>query len=116
MTQRVTIAKVGEIPSGSSVVVSIGNKDIAVFNHNGCYYAIDDSCPHQGASLAGGHIEDGCVICPRHAWRFRLSDGAWADNPRLKTGWYPVHVVGEQIQLEIPEALLKGNSAAESAC
>jgi nitrite reductase (NADH) small subunit/3-phenylpropionate/trans-cinnamate dioxygenase ferredoxin subunit len=101
--QRLTIGKVGDIPPGGSVVVTWNNKDIAVFHVDGAYYAIDDTCPHQGASLSGGHIEDGCVICPWHAWRFRLADGAWADNPRVKTGWYPVHVVGDEIQLEVPD-------------
>ena len=50
-------------------------------------------CPHMGASLAGGFVEDGIVTCPWHYWRFRLADGAWADNPRIKIGCYPVHVV-----------------------
>ena len=33
-----------------------------------------------GASLSGGYVENGVVTCPWHAWRFRLTDGAWADN------------------------------------
>ena len=45
-------------------------------------FAIDDVCPHMGASLGGGYVEGGIVTCPWHAWRFRLTDGAWADNPR----------------------------------
>jgi nitrite reductase (NADH) small subunit/3-phenylpropionate/trans-cinnamate dioxygenase ferredoxin subunit len=56
-----------------------------------------------GASLSGGYVEDGIVTCPWHYWRFRLSDGAWADNPRVKTGCYRVQVVGDEIQLEVPE-------------
>jgi nitrite reductase/ring-hydroxylating ferredoxin subunit len=43
------------------------------------------------------------VTCPLHHWRFRLTDGAWADNPRLKTACYPVHVVGDLIQVEVPD-------------
>ncbi|NBY01770.1 MAG: Rieske (2Fe-2S) protein, partial [Planctomycetes bacterium] len=64
--------------------------------------AIDDFCPHMGASLSGGHVEDGTVTCPWHAWRFRLCDGAWADNPRLKVGCYNVSVVDDEIFLETP--------------
>jgi nitrite reductase (NADH) small subunit len=54
--------------------------------------------------LSGGFVEDGCVTCPWHYWRFRLADGAWADNPKVRLGWYPVHVVGDDVQLELPDA------------
>ena len=49
-----------------------------------------------GASLSGGYVENGVVTCPWHAWRFRLADGAWADNPRIKIGCYPVRVAGRR--------------------
>ena len=103
MAQRVTIGRVSDIPAGGVAVVTIRNRDIAVFNVDGKLFAIDDTCPHQGASLSGGAVEDGCVTCPLHAWRFRLSDGAWADSPRVKIGSYPVHIVGDELQLEVPD-------------
>jgi len=111
--QRIAIGKLADIPVGGNVVVTITKKDVAkqkdvevdvaVFNVGGTLYAIDDLCPHMGASLSGGHVDDGCITCPWHYWRFRLSDGAWADSPRVKTGSYPVHVVGDDVQLEMPE-------------
>jgi nitrite reductase (NADH) small subunit len=82
----------------------VGNRIIAVFRVNGQYHAIDDVCPHMGASLSSGYQEDGIVTCPWHAWRFRLADGAWADNPRLKIGCYPVRVEGDCIQIQVPTA------------
>ncbi len=102
MGQLVTVAKVGDIREGESIVVEVNKKDVAVFLAGGKYYAIDDMCPHAGASLSGGTVEGGVVTCPWHAWRFRLSDGAWADNPKVKTGCYAVHVVGDDVQLELP--------------
>jgi nitrite reductase (NADH) small subunit/3-phenylpropionate/trans-cinnamate dioxygenase ferredoxin subunit len=101
--QRVTVAKVGDIPEGGAIVVSVRQKDVAIFRLNGALHAIDDVCPHMGASLSGGFVEDGCVTCPWHYWRFRLADGAWADNPKVKIDSYPVHVVGDDVQLELPE-------------
>ncbi|AMV23808.1 3-phenylpropionate/cinnamic acid dioxygenase ferredoxin subunit [Gemmata sp. SH-PL17] len=103
MPQRVTVAKVADIPDGGSVVVNVLKRDVAVFNVNGSFFAVDDFCPHMGASLSGGFVEDGCVTCPWHFWRFRLSDGAWADNPKQKIGAYPIHVVGDDVQLELPD-------------
>jgi nitrite reductase (NADH) small subunit len=100
--QRVTVGKREDIPEGGSAVVTVNQKDIAIFNVNGTFFALDDVCPHMGASLSGGYVEDGCVTCPWHYWRFRLADGTWADSPRIKTGSYPVHVVGDEVQLELP--------------
>jgi nitrite reductase (NADH) small subunit/3-phenylpropionate/trans-cinnamate dioxygenase ferredoxin subunit len=102
--ERVTVAKSGDIPDGGSVVVNVRNKDVAIFRVGGALHAIDDLCPHMGASLSGGFVENGCVTCPWHYWRFRLADGAWADNPKVRTGAYPVHVVGDEIQVELPDA------------
>jgi len=101
--QRVAIGKAEDIPEGASAVVTVNGKDVAVFRHAGRFYAIDDLCPHMGASLSGGYVEDGVVTCPWHYWRFRLSDGAWADNPRVKTGCYTVHQVGDDLELELPD-------------
>lgn len=79
-----------ELAEGESLVLTVGDRDVAVFRSDGAVHAIDDRCPHAGASLSSGYVENGCVTCPWHGWRFRLSDGAWADNPRVKTGRYEV--------------------------
>ena len=44
-------------------------------NSDGRRFELDRRCPHQGADLSHGSLEDGCVVCPRHGWRFDLSDG-----------------------------------------
>ena len=97
-----TVCKVGDIADGQSKCFNVGDKVVAVFHVGGAYHAIDDMCPHMGASLSGGYVEDGCVTCPWHYWRFRLADGGWGDNPKVRTGSYPVHVVGDDVQLELP--------------
>ena len=103
MAQTLIVGKIGDIPDGGNKVIEVNKKDVAVFHIAGNYYAIDDMCPHAGASLSGGPVEDGIVTCPWHYWRFRLTDGAWADNPRVKTGCYPVRIEGDDIVLEVPE-------------
>jgi nitrite reductase (NADH) small subunit/3-phenylpropionate/trans-cinnamate dioxygenase ferredoxin subunit len=97
-----TVCKVGEVPEGEGKPVVVGNKVLALFCVKGQYYAIDDMCPHMGAPLSNGYAEDGIVTCSWHGWRFRLTDGAWADNPRLKIGCYPVRVEGEFVQVQVP--------------
>jgi nitrite reductase (NADH) small subunit len=96
-----TVCKVGDIPDGGSKSFTLGGKYVAVFFTQGKYFAIHDQCPHAGSPLSGGHVEDGIVTCNWHAWRFRLSDGAWADNPRIKVGCYAVRIEGEFVQVDV---------------
>ena len=98
------VCRVEELPEGAATTVVVRRKLIAVFRDGGRYFAIDDVCPHMGASLAGGYVENGTVTCPWHAWRFRLGDGAWADNPRIKIGCYPVRVEGDHVQVQVDDA------------
>jgi nitrite reductase (NADH) small subunit/3-phenylpropionate/trans-cinnamate dioxygenase ferredoxin subunit len=95
-----TVCRVGDLEEGGSKTIVIGKKLIALFLDKGQYYAIDDVCPHMGASLSGGHLANGTVTCPWHAWRFRLADGAWADYPKVKIACYPVRVLGDEIQID----------------
>jgi nitrite reductase/ring-hydroxylating ferredoxin subunit/NTP pyrophosphatase (non-canonical NTP hydrolase) len=99
----VGVCDVGELPEGAARTVEANGRTIAVFNCGGQLYAIDDLCPHMGASLAAGHVE-GCVVtCPWHAWRFDVRDGSWCDNPRIRTDVFPVRVSDGQIEVGLPE-------------
>lgn len=41
-------------------------------------------CPHRSAHLAGGWVDDGCLVCPYHGWRFDDS-GACEHIPQLES-------------------------------
>jgi nitrite reductase/ring-hydroxylating ferredoxin subunit len=96
------IAKTSDIPAGEGRAFPCRDRMIAIFHIDGQFYAMDDFCPHQGASLAGGWVHNGCVACPWHAWRFSLEDGTWMDNPKIKTDTFPLQVVGDEIVVELP--------------
>lgn len=115
MSEFVTVAKVGAIPEGHGEAFPVGGRMVAVFHSEGSYHAIDDFCPHMGASLAGGQVVDGVVACPWHAWRFRVSDGAWCDNPRIKVDAFQVRVVGDEIQVRLvdPQGESTGDADAD---
>ena len=101
MPEYRTLARVADIPVGKAKAGRSGPLSIAIFNQGGQFFAIDDLCPHMGASLAEGIVRDGIVACGWHAWRFRLADGCWMNSPKLKIGCYPVRVVGDEIQVEV---------------
>jgi nitrite reductase (NADH) small subunit/3-phenylpropionate/trans-cinnamate dioxygenase ferredoxin subunit len=98
----VTVARVGDIPDGQGQAYAVAGRMVAVFNEGGKYSAIDDFCPHMGASLAGGWLEAGIVTCPWHAWRFCIHDGKWCDNPKIKIDAFEVRLVGDEIQVRVP--------------
>jgi nitrite reductase (NADH) small subunit/3-phenylpropionate/trans-cinnamate dioxygenase ferredoxin subunit len=103
MAEFRVVCRVTDLAEGEARTIEVANKLIAVFRRGDRYFAIDDVCPHMGASLSEGYVENGIVTCPWHAWRFRLADGAWADNPRIKIGCYPVQVVGDEIRLAVDD-------------
>ncbi|MGH7199563.1 MAG: Rieske (2Fe-2S) protein [Planctomycetaceae bacterium] len=105
MSDFQTVAQVGEIPAGEGRAFVVNGKMVAVFLTDGGYTAINDTCPHMGASLASGWVEDGSVTCPWHAWRFCVKSGNWLDNPQsnIATDCYEVRVAGDEIQVRVPE-------------
>ena len=105
MTQFKTVAKVGDIPEGEGRAYEYNGRMVAVFLIDGAYQAIDDFCPHMGASLAAGAVEDGSVMCPWHAWCFSLESGEFIENPQMKVDVFQVRVEGEEIQVSGPEAV-----------
>jgi 3-phenylpropionate/trans-cinnamate dioxygenase ferredoxin subunit len=96
----VTVATVGEIPPGGVKRVVVGGRAIAVFNVDGAFYALDDRCSHEEASLSEGEIDEDVVECPKHGARFNIRTGKNLTLPAVypvKT--YPVQVEGDEIKV-----------------
>src|SRR5262245_35515830 len=83
---------IADLPPGGGVPVEVGGKLIAVFNLGGSFYAIDNECPHKGASLADGALLETRIVCPMHRWQFDLKTGQNPINPELRVRRYPVEV------------------------
>ena len=66
MPREFVVATTAEIVENEGSAFAVDNRMIAVFLHDGKYYAMDDFCPHMGASLAGGCLHQGTVACPWH--------------------------------------------------
>jgi 3-phenylpropionate/trans-cinnamate dioxygenase ferredoxin component len=88
----ITACAVADLPVGESVRLP-GDVAIAVFNADGEFYAIDDTCSHQDASLSEGWLEGCFVECPLHAALFDLRTGVPTCLPAKKAvRTYPVVV------------------------
>jgi len=99
-----TLTKVAEkkdIPAGSAKAVEVNGKQIAIFNINEKYYAIDDACTHVGGSLAEGSVEGNEVTCPLHGATFDITNGKVTGDPAEDdVKGYKVIVEGEDISIE----------------
>ncbi len=109
----IKVMKCDDLEIGKSAIISVGEKEIALFNYKGEYYAIENTCPHRGAPLGEGRIEEGILICPNHEWRFELKTGWCPQNPELHTETYPVKVHEGKIyvRLEKPKDQVAAGSS-----
>jgi nitrite reductase/ring-hydroxylating ferredoxin subunit len=96
------VTRAGDVPAGEGRTFEVAGRLVAVFFDGAAYHAMDDLCPHMGASLGSGPFVDGVVTCPWHAWRFRACDGAWCDNEKLKVEVFDVRVVGDMVEVRVP--------------
>jgi len=95
----VTVARVGDVAPGTGKAVVVGDREIALFNVDGTFYALDNTCPHQGGPLAEGWIEGTQVTCPWHAWTFKLTDGKMTLGDYASVEPFDVRVEDDQVQV-----------------
>ena len=114
-SERHTVGKVSEIPPSSRKVVQVAGRSIGIFNVDGQFYAVRNSCPHQGGPLCLGptmglvtsdrpgdfnYEREGEILrCPWHGWEFDLATGRSVFDPtRTRVRSYQIEV--ETLQAE----------------
>jgi nitrite reductase/ring-hydroxylating ferredoxin subunit len=94
---RVHAGSVDDVQARGCVQVSGGGLGLAVFAHEGRFFACDNRCPHMGFPLSRGTVHDGLLTCHWHHARFDLEGGGtldpFADNVRT----FPVVVENGQV-------------------
>lgn len=112
------LGSVHEWRPGDRRSVTIGRRRVCVVRTRDAFYALNDTCPHHGASLALGTLggtmlrsrpqqyeygmEDCVIRCPWHGWEFELRTGAKVFDPSgIRVRTYPVRVAGERVLIEV---------------
>ena len=105
MADWTDVAPLSEFGSGQSRLVNINGTDVAIFNLNGEYFAIEDICSHDGAPMLGSGLEPEDVlegdqiICPRHGARFCIRTGAALCPPAYEpVARFPVRISNGTVQ------------------
>ncbi len=103
MGQRIKVAETDEVPPGTATTVDLEGRPVALFNIDGTYYAIDDTCTHRGGPLSEGEVEGTIVRCPLHGATFDVTTG-YVLGPPASDGVarYNVEVEGNDIKIEAP--------------
>ncbi len=73
--------KADDLPPGAMTCVDVGGQRILVANVDGVFYATDDTCTHEDASLSSGSLKGELVKCPLHGSRFSLCTGEPIEDP-----------------------------------
>ena len=101
----VEVGRTGELGPGKMKRLDIRGRHILLANVDGRFYAADDTCTHEEASLSSGVLHGAWVKCPLHGSRFNVCTGEVLEEPaedRLRT--YPVRLDGDRILVGLPEA------------
>ena len=93
----IKIANISEIPIGGSKVVMYDEIPVALFNINGKIIAWDNRCPHRGASLADGYINNDTVQCKYHLWEFDFKKACSTANENIKVKKFKISVIENDI-------------------
>jgi 3-phenylpropionate/trans-cinnamate dioxygenase ferredoxin component len=102
MTHFVKVARTDEIKPGQARLVDARGRQIALFNINGEFFAIDDMCTHEQASLAEGEISGHEVTCPLHGAKFDVRTGGVLGPPAYDdVACYSVRVMGTDIEVNV---------------
>jgi len=74
--KKITVGKTEAVPSGRGATVKLKNGgEVALFNVNGKFHAIENFCPHKGYPLADSRLYGSIVECDLHGWRFDVRNG-----------------------------------------
>ena len=101
MADFLEVAALDQIAPGSSLVVNVAGKSVALFNVEGQVYAIDDSCMHQGASLGSGKIDGKIVTCRAHGLKYDVTTGFVGGSPGFGVTAHAVQVVDGKIAVAV---------------
>jgi len=113
------VGKASEIPEGGKKIIEANGRSIGIYNIGGEFFAIRNTCPHQGAALCSGittefinstgpgnfvHEREGEIVrCPWHQWEFEIKTGCMVVDPKKRTKSYEVTVERFDVSVEDKE-------------
>ncbi|MDA1016714.1 MAG: non-heme iron oxygenase ferredoxin subunit [Planctomycetota bacterium] len=102
MPKTVKVADVTELQPGEGKTVDVEGVSLALFNVDGTYFAIANTCTHVGGSLGEGALIGKEVTCPLHGAQFDATSGKVLGGPaRNDVKSFPVSLEGDDVFIEL---------------
>ncbi len=97
-----TVAAVSELPDGGRISVLCDDVSVLVVRIGEQYFAIEDTCTHDGEPMTDGPIAEHAIECPRHGARFDLRTGRPVCMPATEpVRLFDVRLSGDDLQVRI---------------
>ena len=102
MSTQHNIAPLAELPENQGIIFRQGPHQVAVFRQGDEVHAIDNMCPHAGASLADGYTEGKTVACPWHCWEFDITNGKCLTVEEMDVDSFPITIEDGIVKISLP--------------
>ena len=102
MPNFVKVATVSQVAPGTGMVATVNDKEVAVFNVDGTFHAIDNVCKHRGGPLGEGELDGDTVTCPWHGWQYNVKNGVCLTKEGITVDKYEVRVEDGEVKIALP--------------
>ena len=99
MGEFVRVTGTTDVKPSSGIVAEVNGKTLAVFNVDGTFHAIDNTCVHRGGPLGEGELAGNVVTCPWHGWEYDVTTGGCVNNPAATVARYQVKIEGADVKV-----------------
>ncbi|MFQ5745546.1 MAG: Rieske (2Fe-2S) protein [Acidobacteriota bacterium] len=100
MSEFTSVAKTTDLAHGEGKVVEANGTAIALFNIDGTFHAIDNTCLHRGGPLGDGMCDGATVTCPWHGWQYDVTSGECLNMPGEQVDRYEVLIEGDDVRVK----------------
>jgi len=101
MAEWVGVLPLETLRQQGRALVRAGGREVALFWVEGIIHALEDACPHAGASLAFSRLEGHWVRCQAHGLRFDVRSGQMAGAKGLCARRFEARERGDWVEINL---------------
>ena len=90
-----------ELAPGQSMSVMVNGRNVALFNIDGTFHALENKCAHRAGPLAEGSLSGQVVFCPWHDWQFDVTSGECVNAPGVSVQSFSVSVTDGDVLVDV---------------
>ncbi len=72
--------------------IFVNGERLLLIQSDKTFYAVQEKCPHNGASLVNGICSKTEITCPVHRYRFNVIDGKAISGGSFALNTYPIKI------------------------